>query len=118
MGSSSPKSSLYRAIASGVARSPRAAWAGPPGRARGQANSRTESPRRIGISWRIRRTMKRSTRSGHLSGRGRPTAPLAESATGAAEEAGSVAEGHRREDLGGQRAGLETLHVLGDDERR
>ncbi len=58
------------AMSSGVARSPSAAWAGPPGRERSQAKSRTDSPSRIGISWRSRRTMKRSTRSGHLSGAG------------------------------------------------
>ena len=70
-GWSSPKTRLYSAILAGVARSP--------GRRRRVLREGTQpgeqqddSPSRIGISWRSRRTMKRSTSSGQLSRTGRP----------------------------------------------
>src|SRR5919106_4432565 len=49
-----------RATASGVDRSPRRATAGPPGRARSQKNSNTDSPNRIGTSSSSLRTTNRS----------------------------------------------------------
>jgi hypothetical protein len=45
------------ATVSGVARSPSSACAGPPGRALIQRKTRIESPIKIGISMRSRRTM-------------------------------------------------------------
>ena len=91
--------------------------AGPPGRARSQANSRTDSPSRIGISWRSRRTMKRSTRSGQPFSTADDRAGGGRCRRRRGPTTGSVADGDGREVLGGQRAGLQTRDVLGHDER-
>src|SRR4051812_28045133 len=124
IGSSSPNSALYCAIASGVARSPSAAWAGPPGSARSQAKRRRESPSRIGISWSSRRTMKRSTCPGQpfataLSWRvlDRDRADGGDPATVGAVLARLLLDRDRGEVLRGQRARDQALDVGRDGER-
>jgi len=52
---------VVRATASGVARSPRRAAAGPPGSERTQANSRIVRPNRVGTRSKILLPMVRST---------------------------------------------------------
>src|ERR687896_737738 len=88
-------------MSSGVARSPRAACAGPPGRARSQAKSRTDRPSRIGTSCRSRRTMKRSTACGSSfprSGAGSGTVPAGGPGAGGRVRL-LVGPGQRLEDL-------------------